>query len=120
VPRRLIARFSAAAARAALTDIAKSVPMPKEIPPAIGVSLPWGSYASVKGPDGLVPLVLGRAIHRQGRWSLQMRWPTPGGSNEAQWRQTILACRRAGGCEPRLSPASAQAPEPSWEELVIS
>jgi hypothetical protein len=48
VPRRLTAPFPAAAARAALSDTAKSVPMPKEIQPAIGVSLPWGSYAGEK------------------------------------------------------------------------
>jgi hypothetical protein len=119
VPRRLIARFPAAAVRAAQSETANGVPMPKEISPAIGVSLPWGSYAVAEGPDSLVPLVVGPAIHRQGQWSLQRRLATPGGSNEAQWQRTILACRKAWGYEPRLSPASARAPEPSWEELVV-
>jgi hypothetical protein len=120
VPRRLIARFPAALVRAGQSEAAKGVPMPKEISPAIGVSLPWGSYAVVEGADGLVPLVLGPAIHRQGRWSLQRRLPTPGGSNETQWQRTILACRKAWGYDPRLSPASVRASEPSWEELVVA
>jgi hypothetical protein len=120
VPQRLIARFPTVAVRAALSDTAKSVPMPKEIPPATGMSLPWGSYALVGGRDGLVPLVRGPAIHRQGRWSLQRRWRPPGGSNEPQWQRNILAAREAWGYEPRLSPASARAPTPSWEGLVVN
>lgn len=120
VPRRLLVRFPATATRAALNDTTKSVPMSKELQPAIGVSLPWGSYAVVEGPDGRVPLMVGPAIHRQGRWSLQRRLPTPGGSDEAQWQRTILACRKAWGYEPRLSSASARAPEPLWEELIVA
>jgi hypothetical protein len=120
VPRRLIARFPAASARAGQNETAKGVPMPKEMSPVIGVSLPWGSYAVVEGPDGVVPLVVGPAIHRQGRWSLQTRVRTFGGASEAQWQRSILVNRKAWGYEHRFSPASARAPEPSWEELVIS
>jgi hypothetical protein len=120
VPRRLIARFPAASVRAAQSDTSKGVPMPKEISPAIGVSLPWGSYAVVDGPGGVAPLVVGPAIHRQGRWSLQTRVRTFGGASEALWRRSILANRKAWGYEPRLSPASsARVPEGLWEELVI-
>jgi hypothetical protein len=95
--------------------------MPKEISPAIGVSLPWGSYAVVDGPDGVAPLVVGPAIHRQGRWSLQTRVRTFGGASEALWQRSILANRKAWGYEPRLSPAtsSTRVPEGLWEELVI-
>jgi hypothetical protein len=93
--------------------------MPKGMSPAMGVSLPWGSYALVDGPDGLVPLVLGPAIHRQGGWSLHRRVRTVDGSSEPQWQRNILAAREAWGYEPRLSPASARAPKPSWEDVLI-
>lgn len=118
-PRRLIARFPAASVKAGRSETAKGVPMPEEISPPIGVSLPWGSYAVVNGPDGVVPLVVGPAIHRQGRWSLQTRVRTFGGASEAQWQRSILVNRKAWGYEPRLSPASARAPDSAWEELVV-
>jgi hypothetical protein len=118
-PQRMITRFSRAAAKAGLSDKAKSLPMPMEISLAVGVSLPWGSYALVDGPDGLVPLVLGPAIHRQGGWSLQRRWPTLDGSSEAQWQRHILAYRKAWGYEPRLSPESARPAAPLWEGVLF-
>jgi hypothetical protein len=118
-PRRLIVRFPAAAARASL-GTALSVPMPTKMSPAVGVSLPWGSYSMVEGPEGGVPVVVGPALHRQGQWSLQLPWwNLQGASTETQVQRVILAERKAWGCEARFSPSSTRSAVPQWEELAV-
>jgi hypothetical protein len=117
-PRRLVAAFPLAAARASLKGTVSSVPMPKGISPAVGVSLPWGTYSMVAGPDGDVPVVLGPAIHTQGRWSLRL-WHATAGATTERLQRDILARRKDGGCEPRFSPASAKAAPRAWDDLVV-
>ena len=119
-PRRVLARFPASAALASLNEGVLSVPMPKAISPAIGVSLAWGSYSTQSRPQGDVPLVLGPAIHRQGAWSLPLFFhPSDSDSAETQLRRSIVAYRKRGGYEPRLSPASSKAAPALWKELVV-
>jgi len=119
-PRRVVASFPSTAARASLDDRVSSVLMPKAMSPAVGVSLPWGSYTTVSGREGDVPLVLGPAIHRQGKWALPLFWHASDGSlTERQVQREIVAYRQRGGYEARFSPASTRAASAAWEELVV-
>jgi len=97
-PRRVVAPSPPAMARASLDESVSSVPMPNAMTPAIGVSLPWGSYATVSGPRGDVPVVLGPAIHRQGKWALPLFWhASDGGLTERQLHREVMQCRQQGG-----------------------
>lgn len=119
-PRHVVAPFPPAAARASLDDSVSSVPMPKGMSPALGVSLPWGSYATVTGRDGDVAVVLGPAIHRQGKWSLPLLLHNPAGAvSERELHMGIVEYRSTLGYAPRFSMATPRAEAPAWEELVV-
>jgi hypothetical protein len=112
-PRRLSVAFPPKTLRA---NAVSSVPMPKKMSVPIGVALPWGSYAMAEGG---VAVVVGPAIHRQGRWSLQILMIPQAVSTELQLQRAILTQREEGGYEPRFSPASAGPLTAPWEELVV-
>ena len=110
-PRHLVAPFPpVAAARASHVDSVSSVPMPKAISPAVGVSLPWGSYATVPGPAGDLAVVLGPAIHRQRKWALPLLLHNAAGEvTERQLRRGIIEYRSTLGYAPRFSMATPKA-----------
>ncbi len=118
-PRRVVAPFPASAALASLDKGVKSVPMPKAMSPAIGVSMPWGSYSMQSRPQGDVPVVFGPAIHRQGGWALPLFFHPGDIASETQFQSDVMGYRKREGYEPRFSPAGARAQVPSWEELVV-
>jgi hypothetical protein len=80
--------------------------MPKVMSPAVGVSLP-----SLRGN---VVVVLGPAMHSQGKWALPLLLHNQAGAvTERELQRGILAYRSTLGYAPRFSRATpkAEAPE---------
>jgi hypothetical protein len=105
-PGHLVAAFPPEAAQAVLRG-AKSVRLPPGMRPAASVAVPWGSYALVERPEDSVPVIVGPAIHEQGRWALQVPWRIPAFSGEQQLQRAIEALRKGSGYEPRYSLTSS-------------
>ncbi len=114
-PRHLAAAFPPAAARAR-QEGAQSVPVPRGVSPATAVAVPWGSYARVGEDD--VPVVVGPAIHAQGRWAFPLPWHLDeDAQTEPRLRQEIMLMRKAWGHEPRYSLSSPGLSEAGREDL---
>lgn len=120
-PRHLLAMFPPEAARAALGE-AQTVPIPPGMSPDIATAVPWGSYALVKQRDGAVqvPIIVGPAVHAQGRWALRLPWFIPeGASSERSLRRGIMALRKGWGYEPRYAQLSTRVNETPWKDLIV-
>ncbi len=119
-PRRVIANFAPSAAAATL-GTALSVPTPGDMEPSVAVALPWGSYAMIDSPEGPIPLILGPAIHKNGRWALQLPWEFPShATTEAKLQRHILSLVKSSGFDARYSLPSAKPTEVAWQELVVA
>jgi hypothetical protein len=104
-PCALFETVSPPAVRAALGG-GRSVPVPPGMSPSIAVALPWGSYALVEGEAASI--VVGPALHAQGRWALQVPWAMPAASTETQLLRAIGRLRKGAGLEPRFSLTSTR------------
>ncbi|MEI8259167.1 MAG: hypothetical protein WCJ30_26155, partial [Deltaproteobacteria bacterium] len=119
-PRRVIANFALSAAAAAL-GTALSVPTPSDMEPSVAVALPWGSYAMIDSPHGPIPLILGPAIHKNGRWALQLPWELPWPpTTEVKLQRHILSLAKSSGFDARYSLSSTKPTEAAWQELVVA
>jgi hypothetical protein len=114
-PRHLTVAFPPAAARAR-EEGAQSVPVPRGISHAAAVAVPWGSYALVGEDD--VPVIVGPAIHSQGRWAFPLPWPlVEAGQTEPQLKKEITELREAWGYEPRYSVPPSGVSQPPWDDV---